>query len=130
MSFQLSDVVVCATLAWNVYKIGFSKYESASAFISLLGQHFGIVSFGFHHLYSSVLGQEYADFGNDIHHFAQGLDSIREAVERAKGQAPSFATTDWDLTSLQSIVGDFSATIKQCDELVLRNPNFKKRTAS
>jgi hypothetical protein len=79
-------------------------------------------------MYSSVLGQEYADFGNDIHHFAQGLNSIRDAVERAKGQAPSFATTDWDLTSLQSIVGDFVATIEQCEELVLRNPKFQKRS--
>lgn len=30
MGFGLSDIIACATLAWHIYNIGFSKYESAS----------------------------------------------------------------------------------------------------
>lgn len=54
--------------------------------------------------------------------FAQGLDSIGDAVQRPKGQAPPM---DWDLTSPQSIVGDFETT-KQGEDLVLRNSIFER----
>ncbi|ERF73016.1 hypothetical protein EPUS_07110 [Endocarpon pusillum Z07020] len=100
MGFGLSDIISCATLAWHIYNIGFSKYESAK--------------------------QEYADFGNDIRRFAEGLASIRDAVEKAQEQMPSLRSHEWDLSTFQSIVGDFAGTTKQCEDLVLRNSKFER----
>lgn len=125
MSFSVHDIVAFAKVAWHVYEIGFGKYQSASKLlcpslvVSSAPSPARIVQC------SSSLGQEYGDFGNDIRNFAQGLDSIQAAVHRAKDQAP-FIANDWDLTSLQSIVGDIGATIKQCEDLILRNSKFER----
>lgn len=66
-----------------------------------------------------------AQFGN-FRHLAEGLSPIQAAVERAEEQAPSFKTHEWDLTSLQSIVGQLTGTTQQCEELVLRNSKFER----
>ncbi|KAF2685997.1 hypothetical protein K458DRAFT_363531 [Lentithecium fluviatile CBS 122367] len=103
----LSDVLRGAELAWQVYQVGWSQ--------------------GF------LPGHQYEDFGNDIKDLAENLNNILRVVENAKttwaqNSRGLVRPKNWDLSSLEEIIGDYHTTLEDCKRLLEENREF--RTAS
>ncbi|KAL2065734.1 hypothetical protein VTL71DRAFT_3404 [Oculimacula yallundae] len=110
MSASASDVIRTATLAWEIYRMGWSEEFDAN--------------------------QQYNDFGNDIKSLAGNLDNIVRVVENAKAtwiqESARTARSrglpvqrEWDLSTLQEIVGDYRKTLEDCKRLLEQNYEFR-----
>jgi len=81
-------------------------------------------------------GQQYHDFGSDIKSLAENLNNIvrvvenaratwiQESVRIARSRGPPLQK-DWDLSSLQEIIGDYRSTLEDCQRLLEQNYEFR-----
>ena len=81
-------------------------------------------------------GQQYHDFGSDIKSLAENLNNIvrvvenaratwiQESVRIARSRGPPLQK-DWDLSSLQEIIGDYRSTLEDCKRLLEQNYEFR-----
>ncbi|KAJ4347249.1 uncharacterized protein N0V89_011189 [Didymosphaeria variabile] len=98
----ISDVVRGAELAWQIYQIGWGQQS----------------------------GHQYEDFGKDIRCLSDNLNNIRRVVENAtdtwaRNSRGSAGSRHWDLSSLDEIIGDYHATLKDCKQLLEENREFR-----
>jgi hypothetical protein len=116
----LNDIATAGKIAWGIYQYGFSKARSARELISL----------PFSGDMLSLLDAEYAAFGVDIREFAENLGLLQKAIQRAADAGrlvPSFARPqDWDLRSLNRVLGDFNTTLQDCKKIMDDSSKFKK----
>ncbi|OCK79264.1 hypothetical protein K432DRAFT_455910 [Lepidopterella palustris CBS 459.81] len=106
---SLADITKAASFAWQIYQLGFSSENSAT-------------------------DRQYAELGEDIQDLAKNLDSICDVVKNAgdtwrehrqrRRPAPQ---KEWDLSSIQEIVGDYQATLADCKRLLDENAEFRAK---
>ncbi|EPE33328.1 hypothetical protein GLAREA_06340 [Glarea lozoyensis ATCC 20868] len=111
MSVSAGDVIRIAGLAWEIYRLGWGEEFDAS--------------------------QQYQEFGSDIKSLAENLNNIARVVENARAtwaqESLRFARSrgplqqrDWDLSSLNEIIGDYQKTLIECRKLLEENYEFRK----
>jgi hypothetical protein len=105
---SVTDIIRGAEFAFEIYQTGWSQTASG----------------------------QYEEFGNDIKSLSDNLDNIWRVVENAKttwaqqslrttrNRGP-ISTKDWDLSSLQEIIGDYHKTLEDCKRLLEENREFR-----
>jgi hypothetical protein len=84
-----------------------------------------------------IAGQQYQDFGNDIKSLAENLSNIKRVIENARStwsgeslrlarSRGPFQQREWDLSSLNEIIGDYQRTLVDCRKLLEENHEFRR----
>jgi hypothetical protein len=104
---QLGEIVRFAELAWRIYEIGWSGEFDADL--------------------------QYKAFGQDVKHLATSLRQLENVIDHARnqfsyyGEAPS-VRLGWDYASLTEIIGNYSATLHDCERLLQENESYNTTT--
>ncbi|KAJ4327665.1 hypothetical protein N0V84_001915 [Fusarium piperis] len=104
---QLGDVIKLGELAWTVYEYGWTKEHNA--------------------------GENYRDFGADVHTLHRSLAELEKAVSRAQESLRNHGASDTDSLggdrhSLLEIIGDYNATLRECYRLLEDNRRYAQAT--
>ncbi|RTE83793.1 hypothetical protein BHE90_001622 [Fusarium euwallaceae] len=104
---QLGDAIKFAELAWTVYDYGWAREHNA--------------------------GENYRDFGSDVHTLHSSLAELEKAVSRAQQSLRNHGASDTDSlggdqNSLLEIIGDYDATLRDCQQLLQRNRRYAQTT--
>ncbi|KAK4445410.1 hypothetical protein QBC34DRAFT_472243 [Podospora aff. communis PSN243] len=105
---QLGELVRFAELAWRIYEIGWSGDFDA-------------------------VDLQYRAFGQDVRHLATSLRQLENTINHARnqfnyyGEAPP-AKLGWDHGSLAEIIGNYSATLRDCERLLQENESYNTTT--
>ncbi|KAK0716831.1 hypothetical protein B0T26DRAFT_675247 [Lasiosphaeria miniovina] len=105
---QIGDLIKFAELGWQVYNYGWSDELKAS--------------------------RQYLEFGRDVQHLAESLESLSHIINAAKGSFHSHGLPPpdeppWDETTLLEIIGDYNATLNECARLINENRTYARATA-
>lgn len=152
---SLTDFANAVKLAWNVYQLGWNNELSASTSRpSAIYRRSSLLCYTYlcsrlspvrvqkdrstKRLTASScrIDRQYAELGDDIKSLAQNLDYIQNIVRNAslswqqqalrlrhlRGPAPQ---KEWDLSSIQEIIGDYKTTLADCEKLLEENPEFR-----
>ncbi|KAK0627975.1 hypothetical protein B0T14DRAFT_146694 [Immersiella caudata] len=105
---QLGEIIRFAELAWRIYEIGWSGDFDADL--------------------------EYIGFGQDVRHLATSLRQLENVINHARSQFTNFGeapvTLGWDPVSLAEIIGDYSATLRDCERLLRENESYNVTTGA
>ncbi|KAK3366785.1 hypothetical protein B0T24DRAFT_368237 [Lasiosphaeria ovina] len=104
---QIGDLIKFAELGWQVYNYGWSDELNAS--------------------------RQYLEFGRDVRHLAESLESLSRIISTAKGSFRSHGLPPpdeppWDETTLLEIIGDYNATLNECVRLINENRTYARAT--
>ncbi|RSL95471.1 hypothetical protein CDV31_013868 [Fusarium ambrosium] len=104
---QLGDAIKFAELAWTVYDYGWAREHNA--------------------------GENYRDFGADVLTLHSSLAELEKAVSRAQQSLRNHGASDTDSlggdqNSLLEIIGDYKATLEECQQLLQRNRRYAQTT--
>ncbi|KAK0752575.1 hypothetical protein B0T18DRAFT_93446 [Schizothecium vesticola] len=104
---SFGEVVKFAELAWQVYHLGWAEAFHADA--------------------------QYREFGQDVRHLALSLHGLEDVINRARssleGQPPGhWDVPGWDHASLFDIIGDYTATLNDCEHLLEENRSYNATT--
>jgi hypothetical protein len=138
---SLADIPKAVAFAWQVYKLGWDPEHNASKFFYVKlteSPHPYHLNRCFCHDQSLIVGsdQHFISLGNDIKGLAQNLSDILDVVENAQitwkqqtlrsSQLRGASPKEWNLSSLNEIVGDYKTTLEDCDRLLKDHPEFYK----
>lgn len=80
---------------------------------------------------NSLAGQEYYEFGQDIKQLAQPARALDQVFERTYNYLnqeafglPGHLAPQWDRASFLDIVGDYEATVRECERLLETNRQY------
>ncbi|KAH7254618.1 hypothetical protein B0J15DRAFT_512840 [Fusarium solani] len=104
---QLGDAIKFAELAWTVWEYGWAREHNA--------------------------GENYRDFGADVRTLHRSLEELEKAVSRAQESLRNHGAWDTDSLggdrdSLLEIIGDYSATLNECYQLLEDNRRYAQTT--
>ncbi|KAJ4209602.1 hypothetical protein NW759_013457 [Fusarium solani] len=104
---QLGDAIKFAELAWTVWEYGWAREHNA--------------------------GENYRDFGADVRTLHRSLAELEKAVSRAQESLRNHGAWDTDSLggdrdSLLEIIGDYSATLNECYQLLEDNRRYAQTT--
>lgn len=73
----------------------------------------------------------YLEFGVAIQNLAQNLDSIEKIIQNAERQLRErrlrdFGPDPFDLNAFDQIVGDYAATLGECNTLLANNKKYRR----
>lgn len=74
-------------------------------------------------------GIQYSQFGSEFRHLAENLNILANVVTKAQASLRSHGVQGagqirWDPASLLDIVGDFRATLRECEQLLRDNERY------
>lgn len=101
---EIGDAIKFAELAWIVLDYGWSPDLNAT--------------------------RQYHEFFRDVESLAQSLEHLTSVIEAARQSFssrrlnPPPPTFGWDHQSLVEIVGDFNATLRECERLIATNESY------
>ncbi|CEI60275.1 hypothetical protein FVEN_g6444 [Fusarium venenatum] len=104
---QLGDAIKFAEFAWTVWEYGWARENNA--------------------------GQHYRDFGSDVRILHNNLTELENAVRRAQESLRSHGarardSLGGDQYSLLEVIGDYNATLMECDQLLRDNRRYAETT--
>lgn len=77
-----------------------------------------------------IPASNYKEFFEDLGGLGNNLktltDVVNGATRRLRQEGPGDAVARWDPRSLYQIIGDYNATLNECEELIAANERYNK----